>query len=46
MVEGKSAYKDKAIEHYERFLALWKEINHGIAKVKDTKKRQDELKCL
>jgi hypothetical protein len=29
----------KAIEHYEKFLSLWKDADPGIAEVKDAKNR-------
>jgi serine/threonine protein kinase/Tfp pilus assembly protein PilF len=32
-------WKGKAIEHYEKFLDLWKEADPGIAEVEDAKKR-------
>ena len=31
--------KAKAIDHYEKFLALWKDADLGIAEVEDAKKR-------
>jgi DNA-binding SARP family transcriptional activator len=36
--------KSKAIEHYEKFLNLWKDADPGIAKVEDAKKRLTALK--
>jgi len=39
MVEGKSTCKAKAVEHFEKFLDLWKEVDPGIAEVEDAKKR-------
>jgi len=33
------AWKGKAIEHYEKFLSLWKDADPGIAEVEDAKKR-------
>jgi tetratricopeptide (TPR) repeat protein len=36
--------KGKAIEHYEKFLDLWKDADPGIAEVEDAQKRLDGLK--
>ncbi len=38
--------KSEAIEHYEKFLDLWKDADPGIAEVEDAKKRQNSLKSL
>ena len=37
-------WKGKAIEHYKKFLALWKDADPGIAEVEDAKKRLAGLK--
>ncbi|MEE9501788.1 MAG: tetratricopeptide repeat protein, partial [Candidatus Aminicenantaceae bacterium] len=37
-------WKGKAIEHYEKFLSLWKGADSGIREVEDAKKRLAGLK--
>jgi len=39
-------WKGKAIEHYEKFLDLWKDADPGIEEVEDAKKRLSGLKTL
>jgi serine/threonine protein kinase/Tfp pilus assembly protein PilF len=40
----KKGWKGKAIEHYEKFLNLWKDADPGIAEVEDARKRLAGLK--
>ena len=37
-------WKGKAIEHYQKFLSLWKDADSSIAEVEDTRKRLTGLK--
>jgi len=43
-IHEKKGRKAKAIEHYEKFLDLWKDADPGIAEVEDAKKRLAGLK--
>ena len=40
---GQKGWKGKAIEHYEKFLDLWKDADPGIAEVDDANERLAEL---
>ena len=40
----KRSWKGKAIEHYEKFLELWKDADPGIAEVEDARMRLAGLK--
>ena len=42
--EPQKGYLPEAIEHYEKFIDLWKDANPGIAEVEDTKQRLAGLK--
>ncbi len=44
MIYEQRGLKGKAIEHYERFLDLWRDADSGIAEVEDAKKRLASLK--
>jgi DNA-binding SARP family transcriptional activator len=44
LYEQKS-WKDKAIEHYEKFLDLWKDADLGIAEADDARERIAGLKA-
>ena len=43
-IHEEEGLKDRAIEHYERFLDLWKEADPGMAEVEDAKTRLAGLK--
>jgi tetratricopeptide (TPR) repeat protein len=40
----KSGWRDKAIQQYEEFLAIWKEADSGIAEIEDARTRLARLK--
>ena len=42
--ETQKGWKAKVIEHYEKFLDLWKDADPGIAEVEDAKKGLAGLK--
>jgi hypothetical protein len=42
--EPQKGYLPEAIEHYEKFLDLWKNAGPGIAEVEDARKRLAGLK--
>jgi hypothetical protein len=46
LVERKNGNTAKAIEHYEKFLDLWKDADLGIAEVDDARERLAGLKQL
>ena len=39
MIHEEQGNKSKAIEHYEKFLDLWKDADRGIAEVENARKR-------
>jgi len=39
MIFQKKGWKAKVIEHYEKFLVLWKDADPGIAEIEDARKR-------
>lgn len=44
MMEGKSACKANTIEHYDKFLSLWKDATSGLHEVVDARKRLAAIK--
>jgi serine/threonine protein kinase/Flp pilus assembly protein TadD len=44
MIYEQKGQKSKALEHYEKFLNLWKDADPGLVEVEDAKKRLAELK--
>jgi hypothetical protein len=44
LLETKNGNTAKAIEHYEKFLTLWKDADPGIAEVDDARERLAGLK--
>ena len=42
---GQKSVRAKAIEHYEKFLSLWKDADPGIAEVEDARERVAGLKA-
>jgi len=40
----KKGWRDKAIEHYEKFLELWKDADPGMPEIEDAKERLAGLK--
>ena len=45
-IYGQKGWKGKAIDHYEKFLDLWKDADPGIAEVDDARERLAGLKNL